>query len=308
MSRARDLANGIATLAPKESPAFTGTITAPNNSISGAFVTDENILIEFILIGGGGSGGIDRGSGGGAGGYIRKRTVVQKGVAYTIDIGNGGTAISQTQASVNGQNSTAFGYIALGGGGGGTYHSNTDASKLGKSGGSGGGCSNMSFGLGGGGVESQGNSGGNFNSNVANNSCGGGGGAGGQGQPASQKGGDGGIGIADDWEGEENYRAGGGGGASGSGTAGNGKSNGGNGNTGDNAQSASSATANSGSGGGGATGGGGTFYSGAGGSGICLVRNLATLGTATITGTGNETSTQGSYKLYKFIADGTITF
>ena len=271
---------------------------------------NELIMIEFILIGGGGSGGIDRGGGGGAGGYIRTSTVAQRGVTYTINIGDGATGPASADPPTSGENSDAFGYVALGGGAGGTYHGGTTASKLGVAGGSGGGCSSYSPGLGGGGAAGQGNSGGHFNS-VSNSSCGGGGGAGGHGDPATSKGGNGGIGMADNWEGSSIYRAGGGGGASSGGAAGTGgNGGGGNGSQGDNQTAGGNATANSGGGGGGATGGSATsgFKGGNGGSGICLVRNLTSLGTATITGSGNTTTTQGTYKLYKFIADGTIIF
>jgi hypothetical protein len=48
MSRARDMANGVTTFAPLASPIFTGTITAPNDSISGNFINGGTISSAAI--------------------------------------------------------------------------------------------------------------------------------------------------------------------------------------------------------------------------------------------------------------------
>jgi hypothetical protein len=72
--------------------------------------------------------------------------------------------------------------------------------------------------------------------------------------------------------------------------------------------SGTSAIANTGSG-----GGGGGYYSsgfngGAGGSGIVIVRYPSYLAPATSTTGSPETYVSGNYRVYKFVASGTITF
>jgi hypothetical protein len=69
----------------------------------------------------------------------------------------------------------------------------------------------------------------------------------------------------------------------------------------------STALANTGSGGGGAaTGLGGAGY--AGGSGIVIIRYPSYLAPATSTTGSPETYVSGNYRVYKFVASGTITF
>jgi hypothetical protein len=64
--------------------------------------------------------------------------------------------------------------------------------------------------------------------------------------------------------------------------------------------------------GGGGAGGGGTDANvgagGAGGSGIVIIRYPSYLATATATTGSPETYIAGNYRVYKFIASGTITF
>ena len=82
--------------------------------------------VEYFLVAGGGSGGGEYstpnqvcGGGGGAGGVLTGTTPVSV-QSYTIGIGTGGVApgLKEEMVEIKG-NSTAFGLIAYGGGGGG---------------------------------------------------------------------------------------------------------------------------------------------------------------------------------------------
>jgi hypothetical protein len=65
--------------------------------------------------------------------------------------------------------------------------------------------------------------------------------------------------------------------------------------------------ANSGSGGGG-SGGKNSVAGGAGGSGIVILRYPSYLAQATSTTGGPEMYVAGAWRVYKFVASGTITF
>jgi hypothetical protein len=98
--------------------------------------------VEYLIVAGGGPGGAgnqnEGGGGGGAGGLIQDSRIIDI-QNYQIIIGNGGPGITNTGAnSTNGQNSSAFGVIALGGGAGGSCSASSGNS--GGSGGGGGGC------------------------------------------------------------------------------------------------------------------------------------------------------------------------
>jgi len=276
--------------------AIGGTVTESGNyrihtfTGSGQFtVLDQNLNVEYLIVGGGGSGGNCQGNsgtpggGGGAGGVLLGSTILNR-QPYTITIGAG--ADSQTTTGIagnNGSNTTAFGLISYGGGGGGgddvnsPFGSTAPARRRGKSGGSGGGGSNESptpaepiFG--------QGNYGG------SSEYCSGGGGAGERGNGAffNTSGGTGGNGMTCSINGT-NTTYGGGGGAGGSVSQG---STGGPGGTGGGGAGASrigsgvvsnatnGSTNTGGGGGGGAANGGTTSNSGAGGSGIVIIRYL----------------------------------
>jgi len=222
-----------------------------------------NPIVDFMLVAGGGSGGKSTGGnsagGGGAGGliYIENQSITL-GVKPIV-IGNGG--VSRTVAGVtglNGQNSTFLGNTAIGGGGG------SAATNPGGDGGSGGGGSFVS--ANGTGTTGQGFSGGAYIG--ADAGCGGGG-AGQSGLSAfNRAGANGGIGRQTYINGTTNYFAGGGGGSPYAtvniGLGGNG----GGGNGGYAALPPINGTANTGGGG----GGGYDVDSGAGGSGVCIIR------------------------------------
>ena len=231
--------------------------------------------VELLVVAGGGSGGGSQfhGAGGGAGGLIFSNAyTVTHNTDYGVFVGDGGAALpaNSTLQGNNGQNST-FGPLppAIGGGGGGEYQS------LGKSGGSGGGGARDGT-AGGSGTSGQGHAGGAGFSSGSFGS-GGGGGAGTNGvDGTSTTGGDGGTGVYvsafADWGDTNNpgWFAGGGGGGTLGGTAGTGGKGGG----GDGSATGSGIDAqpNTGGGGGGPESHDTLAASGAGGSGIVIVR------------------------------------
>ena len=86
-----------------------------------AFTTNLPITAQVLVVGGGGAGGqgsgASGGGGGGAGGALFNTITVPTGT-YSIVVGAGGTGSTSTSiAGSNGSNSSAFGYIATGGGG-----------------------------------------------------------------------------------------------------------------------------------------------------------------------------------------------
>jgi hypothetical protein len=94
--------------------------------------------IDVLIVGGGGGGGggdsgDGSGGGGGAGGLIFKENESVSETSYSINIGSGGAGGRYNGS--NGQDTTAFGYTALGGG----YGGDGDATNNGGDGGSGGG-------------------------------------------------------------------------------------------------------------------------------------------------------------------------
>ncbi len=152
-----------------------------------------NVEVEYLIIGGGGAGGTSSGGqggggGGGAGGMLFGKTVLELDSSYEIVVGGGGTAgnIGTAIGGESGDNSSAFGLIAYGGGGG----ARGWGGNYGLDGGSGGGGGYNGYNdkdSGGAGTPGQGYSG----SGVVGDSAsgGGGGGAGGPGLPNTGTGG-----------------------------------------------------------------------------------------------------------------------
>jgi hypothetical protein len=102
-------------------------LTKPDTSLS---------VIEALIVGGGGAGGGGIGGGGGGGGVIHMpAALITPGTAYTITVGIGGSSVPYPDRSLNGENSSAFGATAAGGGGSGTHDVG-----IGYAGGSGGGA------------------------------------------------------------------------------------------------------------------------------------------------------------------------
>jgi len=131
------------------------------------FTVTRSGPVEFLIVAGGGSGGVGNssgscvaGSGGGAGGILTGTKLINAG-NFLITVGQAGQ--SQTQGSLqgnNGENSNAFGFTAIGGGGGGCRGGSADGALPGKSGGSGGGGNHAVSAIAGSGTPGQGNSGG----------------------------------------------------------------------------------------------------------------------------------------------------
>jgi len=185
--------------------------------------TTENLICDILVVGGGGGGGAGIGSGGGGGGLLYYTGLTITANTYTISVGNGGTGATNYLArGANGSNSSAFGNIAYGGGGGAgqswVYNNSGTASgtlqTTSANQGSGAGGTRYKT-IGNAGTAGQGNSGGNIVEGGGIYSTGGGGGAGGVGGNGSltlNAGGTGGIGVSSSITGTSVDYAGGGGG------------------------------------------------------------------------------------------------
>lgn len=278
----------------------------------GTFTVPEGITeVEVLIVAGGGGGGGSAGAGasgagGGAGGVVYAQNVQVTDPTYTIVVGAGGASsgVNSDTQGTNGENSSAFGLTALGGGGGG---SRNPGDGTGKDGGSGGGVGSQVSGVQGAGLQ-PGSASGGFGSNGGDsgfiggtgddNASGGGGGAGATGGTGQDnvRSGNGGIGryygdIFGTSVGDDGWFAGGGGGGNpgGSRTVGlGGKGGGADGGSND----AANAMDNTGGGGGGAGANGNPSD---GGSGIVIVRwGLATKGNP-IPGITEDNDLTGKY-------------
>lgn len=183
------------------------------------FVPGAGALMDMLVIAGGGSGGqgntTNANGGGGAGGVLYKSGIPISLGSIAVEVGAGGAARGDNEAAagINGGNSFFGDYIAIGGGGGGGRR----VAPL--EGGSSGGMSLYASGpvttslqtdvLG---ATGYGNIGGQT---IVNYTGAGGGGAGSVGEAgaAASPGGDGGQGVSFDIEGETKWYAGGGGGS-----------------------------------------------------------------------------------------------
>ena len=243
---------------------------------SGTFTPTTTGTVDVMVVAGGGCGGRDNAGGGGAGGVRQNTNVVVTPSSYTIVVGAGGAANTNDNGGnggtgFNGSNSSAISITSLGGGFGGSAGTNNPGGQNRKNGGSGGGgCGAESTRSGGSGTSGQGNNGGD--GHPTNGGGGGGGGAGavGTGYSGTNDGGHGGIGIQNAYRTGSNIYYGGGGGA------GNNNSvytvqPGGSGGGGDGGGGGIAGSANTGGGGGGHTHPA-TIISGAGGSGIVVIR------------------------------------
>ena len=260
--------------------------------------------VEVLVVAGGGGAGGDVGGGGGGGGVLYSSSyVVTAGTAVAVTIGNGGSSTIGAVVGGNGQNSVFGNLSAIGGGGGSHYYD-----CLGRDGGSGGGGnpsgpnSNRGDGLrrGGAGTAGQGNRGGEGGTGSVIGGCAGGG-AGGPGSEQNGLGSAGGPGLPFSISGTLRYYGGGGGAGSGSGFGPGGIGGGGwgdlrNANT---SWLVSNGTANTGGGGG---GDGGFTKTGAGGSGVVVVRYP---GPQKATG-GTITQVNG-YTIHTFNSSGSFT-
>ena len=252
--------------------------------------------IEYLVVGGGGSGGsVAHGSlsigggGGGAGGYLAGSVEIEKGINYSVIVGAGGTGHFYGQNS--GNPSQFFAFTGVGGGCGGHLDGSIIVGQFGGSGG--GGCYSATYGAG---ITGQGYRGGSSGNSSGNGSGGAGGGSsavGPNGTTGIANGPAGGAGTSNSITGSAvTYAAGGNGGYS---------------NTTNNGGSGSANTGNGG--GGGSLYAGGNSGGGNGGSGIVVLKYPNTL---TITASGGltaSTSTSGSYKITSITAGyGTVSW
>jgi hypothetical protein len=288
---------------------------AANETATSLPVDIPLLTVDYLVIAGGGAGGRATGGGGGAGGYrnsynnetsgggASSETSLTLNVStnYTVTVGAGAANGTGSGTGSNGSNSS-FGIVG------------SEITSTGGGGGAGGNTTGISGGSGGGG--NSGNSGGSGTANQGFNgggsvggTGGGGGGAGSLGETTSGDGGDGGDGLSSLITGSPVTRAGGGGGMDNSGTLIDGVGGSGGGGDANQGGNAGSGTINTGSGGGGTRG---IYYSGAGGSGVVILRypdsyNI-TVGSGLTTGQLN-TSVGTNEKYTTFTAGtGTISF
>ena len=247
--------------------------------------------VEYLVVAGGGGGGCKgstAGGGGGAGGMLTGTVAVTPLMSYDVTVGSGGTGSVAGVECIGGDggNSRFHTLESIGGGGGQGLADKLCAS--GRPGGSGGGGSRWNKTNtypGGDGTAGQGYNGGagqglaadplDPTKTVYGRGGGGGGGAGGPGESTdgtTTKSGHGGPGLYSDITGVSVAYAGGGGGGHGYTSGQGGIGGGGNGGKGQ-TTSAQDGQPNSGGGGGGVQSGG-TARSGAGGSGIVVLRYL----------------------------------
>ena len=295
--------------------------------------TSSAIRLDYLMIGGGGSGRVTlnisnaAGGGGGAGGYVTSLTnelngggfpsqpplYVYKDLFLTVTVGAGGAAGAQGNVGNVGTNSALFQNLlgnnvprAFGGAPG------LGAAAVGNVFNGGGSVSTTQASAGGdatGGQNSQYAGGAGFYSATASlRAAGGGGGAGAVGSAGvSGVGGNGGAGRASSITGTSVTRAGGGGGSRPTTATGQGAGGSGGGGAAAYNATATSGTVNTGSGGGGASSAGVTEFSGAGGSGIVILRHSTIYPQATTTGSPTIT-TSGGFRIYQFTGSGSITF
>jgi len=246
---------------------------------TGTFTPTGAGTVEALVVAGGGGGG-RYGGGGGGGGVVYNASVSVTATAYTVTVGAGGTSwFGDAQSGGNagsGGGSSFAGVSATGGGGGGNYGNNSCSAGLSGGSGGGGGCNNASGCGGGSGTSGQGNAG-SAGLGVNPYKCGAGGGAG----QAGQTNGQGGNGYQSSISGTASYYGGGGGaggtywGASGTNVGGSG--GGGHGSRGGGTAMTAAdidGQANTGGGGGGNSDNSiaGTYRTGAGGSGVVIIR------------------------------------
>ena len=286
-----------------------------------ALETPQVTDIEWLVIAGGGSGGTGRnvghersGGAGGAGGYRNSYaseasgggnstetpiSAMAAGIVLTATVGAGGAGIvsdDNRDGNVGGDSSlvgTGVSVTSAGGGFGGAYTTNGGAGGSGGGGGSGTGSY-----PGGAGTSDQGYAGGVGYSNTGG--AGGGAAAVGANGDDGNNGGTGGAGLNNTITGSSVGRGGGGGGG---GNVASTASHGG-GAGGSVSVAGVAGTPNTGGGGGG--GGEDNYNSGAGGSGVVILRMLTLRYTGTVTGSPTVTTT-GLYTIVTFTGTGSYT-
>jgi Putative Ig domain len=304
---------------------YTVTISATDsggNTVNRTFTQVLNpgtVIVDYLVVAGGGGGGASThghaGGGGGAGGFrtstgtsgrnssAMSTLTMTSGNSYTITVGNGGSGgiaasgdvtVHATQGGNSSISGTGITTITSSGGGRGGGGSNGGSFRQGGNGGSGGGSasSDQSILGGGSGTAAEGFDGAAAGTPVGNGSSGSGGGAGGAGNINSIRENitSGGLGLNNSITGSSIAYSTGGACNGDIGTsrvnATNNTGNGGRGAYNNSVEAASCPGAN-------------------GGSGVVIIR--ATVQAASTTGSPTY-NTSGSYHIYKFTGDGSITY
>jgi hypothetical protein len=287
-------------------PRFSSVASLSNRGIINSAEEAADPSVTYLMVAGGGGGG-SYGGGGGAGGLLEGVLLSTFDENYTFTVGAGAAAINTGSTSgSNGSNSTAFGLTAIGGGGGANNGSSPTiaAAHTGLAGGSGGGAGGQNFTNYGGYIAGGLGTGGQGNRGKRSRGGGGAGAAGVDGTGASV--GPGGEGRYSSISGLSVAYAGGGGGYNYASTE---KASGGVGGGGAGGASGSiqgtSATANTGGG-----GGAGGPNSGAGGSGIIILKySDAVTFTATAGLTATTDTSVAGFKITTVTAGtGSVTF
>lgn len=286
-----------------------GNFTVHTFTSSGTFTVPDGLSlndVDYLVVGGGGGGGVLAGGGGGGGGVVTGTEATVSAGMHSITVGAGGSGgectgfDDSTRGESGGSSQFSTFASALGGGGGGSYNRSDFGLWSGQNGGSGGGASHDVNGIPGSGQPGQGYDGAAGTRGSGDSSGGGGGGAGGAGQAGTMTAaGNGGVGVSNSITGGSVFYGGGGGG--GGDERGNTATPGAGGNGGGGAGGANGVN---GFGGGG--GGGPTYVSeipcasGAGGSGVVIIR-YDMKPTVAITGAPDSISGETAF-------DVTVTF
>lgn len=279
------------------------------SSASNSATMPNVVVVDYLVVAGGGAGNYSPGNGGtggggagglrstvtatGGGGTLETPLGLSPSTNYTVTVGAGGASV-QSATYYPGANSVFSSITSVGGGSGGVGQG-----TAGQAGGSGGGNGeNTNTGSGGAGTANQGYAGGNANTGSDGAGGGGAGAVGGAGVNGTA-GGNGGNGVAVAITGSSVTYAGGGGGSTYTGSSGGngGTGGGGNGTVFGVRTSATPGTANTGGGGGSI--GGSRSYGGnsAGGSGIVILRYPDTRTITIGAGLTGSTATVGSNKV-----------
>jgi len=280
--------------------------------------------VQYLVVAGGGSGGLQAAGGAGAGGYRLNTGETSGGQSsseaalelitgeeYSIVIGAGGVSAPPgpsypiTTPPTPGTDSTFADITSTAGGTAGGYDGGTTSPDVFGQGGSGAANSPGTLFPG---IAGQGSAGGNFIHTGPGYAGGGGGGAGGAGNNGGANGGTGGVGLESDITGSNVFRAGGGGGGSRPGASGGSGGNGGGGaGTTSSPSFATPGTVNTGGGGGGeGYSQGGHGGGGSGGSGFVAIKVPDSITATFSAGVTSSLNTGVSgYRIYSVTATST---
>ena len=124
------------------------TYSGSANTADFTRVFTKSTTCDILIVGGGGGGGGSIGGGGGGGSVIYATNITIPTGSYSILVGKGGSGGIDTTDGTNGFNTVAFGATAVGGGRGGDYNVTNSESSGGSGGGEGGGMNGGQVGIG----------------------------------------------------------------------------------------------------------------------------------------------------------------